>query len=218
MCFSASASFITAGVVGAVGMVTVARAKEPREKPLAAIPIFFAIQQSIEGLLWLYLPMAPMDPTSSFLTYMFLLFAEVFWPIYAPITVLLVEPAPWRRILMAVCVVVGAAVAGDLLWWILSNAHTAVIRDNHIVYVTEPKHSDALGLAYLLATGIAAIMSSHRIVIATGVIFFAGSVIAYAFYWEAFVSVWCFFAAAASGIIFFHFEFERKQRLRMAST
>jgi hypothetical protein len=59
MCFSAAASFVTAGVTGAIGAVALTRVNEPRELPLAATPILFALQQSIEGLLWLNLPIAP---------------------------------------------------------------------------------------------------------------------------------------------------------------
>jgi len=45
---------------------------------------------------------------------------------------------------------------------------------------------------------------------------FAGLVVAYAFYWEAFISVWCFFAAAASVAILCHFEWLRRSSLRIA--
>jgi hypothetical protein len=41
-------------------------------------------------------------------------------------------------------------------------------------------------------------------------------VVAYAFYWEAFISVWCFFAAVASVAILCHFEWSRRSRLRSA--
>jgi hypothetical protein len=46
----------------------------------------------------------------------------------------------------------------------------------------------------------------------------AGSALAYVFYWEAFVSVWCFFAAAASVVILLHFERSRRARLRRAGS
>ena len=39
-----------------------------------------------------------------------------------------------------------------------------------------------------------------------GVVVLVGSVVAYLLYWEAFVSVWCFFAAAASSVILFYSE------------
>jgi hypothetical protein len=38
-----------------------------------------------------------------------------------------------------------------------------------------------------------------------GVIVFVGSVASYAFYYHAFVSVWCFFAAASSILLLVHF-------------
>jgi hypothetical protein len=60
MCFSAPASFITAGITGAIGVVALTRINEPRELPLAGTPLLFALQQGIEGLLWLKLPL-PMD-------------------------------------------------------------------------------------------------------------------------------------------------------------
>jgi len=53
-------------------------------------------------------------------------------------------------------------------------------------------------------------LSSHRTVTTLGFILLVGSVVAYVFYWEAFVSVWCFFAATASGVILFHFEAARR--------
>jgi hypothetical protein len=53
-------------------------------------------------------------------------------------------------------------------------------------------------------------------VVVLGAVIFVGIVVAYAFYWEAFVSVSCFFAAAASVVILCHFEWSRRQHLRVA--
>jgi hypothetical protein len=100
MCFSASASFVACGAIGAVGLVTIVRARSTNELPLAAIPLFFAIQQGVEGLLWLTLPIASEGPSSTGLTQIFLLIATVFWPVFAPIAVLLIEPDAMRRRLL----------------------------------------------------------------------------------------------------------------------
>ena len=59
-------------------------------------------------------------------------------------------------------------------------------------------------------------LSTRRAVAALGLLVLVGSVAAYAFYWEAFVSVWCFFAAAASLVILGHFELSHRHRLRAA--
>jgi hypothetical protein len=57
-----------------------------------------------------------------------------------------------------------------------------------------------------VATAVTPLLSSHRAVILLGAIVFAGSLLAYLKYWEAFASVWRFFAAAGSVVILLHFE------------
>jgi hypothetical protein len=217
MCFSATASFVTVGITGVVGIVALSSANGRREWPLAATPLVFALHQSIEGLLWLTLPLAPNGSISTGLTLLFLFIAEAFWPVFAPIAVLLIEPNDRRRRLMLVCLAVGAGVSAYLLWGLLSRSHGAAIVDGHIIYMTEYRHSDVVGLAYLAAAGLPLLLSSQRNMVVLGIIVLVGATVAYVVYWEAFVSVWCFFAAAASVAILWHFEWLRRQRLRMAS-
>ncbi len=210
MCFSATASFVAAGVTGAVGCAAVSRVTRRSELPLAAIPLFFAAQQAAEGLLWVTLPLAPESAVSSALTWLFLLFAKVFWPLYVPLAVLLVETHRMRRRILAVCCAAGAGVALFFLWSILSNVHSAHILGGHVVYSSTPHLPESVRLAYLVTTGVAPMLSSHRAVQLLGLIVTAGSLVTYVFYWDAFVSVWCFFAAAGSVVLLVHFERTRQ--------
>ncbi len=212
MCFSPLASFVTAGVTGAIGLVSVSRAGDARALPLAATPLIFALQQTIEGLLWLNLEATPDGSASSTLTFLFLFFAQAFWPIYAPLAVMLVEPSPRRRNLMALCLVAGVGVAAYLLWSVLGRPHSALIVDDHVVYVTETRYSAWVSVAYLSATCLPLILSSRRTIVVLGAVVLVGCLTAYTFYWDAFVSVWCYFAAAASVVILGHFELTRRHR------
>lgn len=215
MCFSASASFVTAGITGTIGFVVLTRVTEPRELPLAVTPLFFAFQQGIEGLLWLDLPIAPDGSLARVLTFLYLVFAEAFWPLYAPMAVWLIEPNENRRLLVVVCLGVGAGVGAYLLWWVVGQPHLAIILDSHIVYRTEYQQPVAIRVAYLAATGLPLLLSSQRTIVVLGTIVLAGLLVAYLFYWEAFISVWCFFAAAASATILCHFEWSHRKQLRM---
>ena len=218
MCFSAIASFVTAGLTGSIGVVSLTRVTEPRQIALAITPLLFASQQIVEGMLWLNLPVAPNGPGSAGLTLLFLVFAQVFWPIYAPFAVVLLEPNQRRRQVMLGYLAVGIGVGGWCLWSLLSHSHShaAVIRDGHVIYVTEPRHSNGLAPAYLAATCLPPALSSRRTVATLGAIVMVGCVVAYVLYWEAFASVWCFFAAAASGVILGHFEQSRRRYRRTA--
>ena len=216
MCFSPTASFVTAGITGALGIFSLTRVNEPRQIPLAATPMIFALQQTIEGLLWLNLPVAPVGVLSASLTSLFLFFATVFWPVFSPTAVWLIEPDAKRRSLMLLCLAVGLGVGLYCFWTILARSHGANILDGHIVYTTAYRPFAPVDYGYLIATGLPLILSSHRTVVILGAIIIAGSIAAYAFYWEAFASVWCFFAATASVVILCHFEVSRRQSLRMA--
>lgn len=215
MCFSATASFVACGATGAVGLITIVRARRANELPLAAIPLLFSAQQGVEGLLWVTLPISPAGPTSSLLTHLFLLIATVFWPVFGPFAVLSIEPDALRRRLMGGCLAIGVGVAGYALWHGLTSSPTASIIDGHIVYSGELGLSHAIAFMYLVATGMAPLLSSRRIVSLFGAIVMLGSFTTYAFYWDAFVSVWCFFAALGSAVILAHFE--RARRMQRAA-
>ena len=214
MCFSATASFVAAGVTGAVGIAALRRAQHPSEWPLAAVPLIFAAQQGVEGLLWLQLPVAPDGPTTTFLTYLFLLFAEVLWPAFAPLACLLIEPNKTRRMAIMACLVTGLAVAANSFVSIFSHPHTANIIGHHVAYVSENEVSYLMGTAYLVATGGVIALSSHRVMIALSAIVIVGAFVSYMLYWESFVSVWCFFAATASIVILAQFEWEHRRQPR----
>lgn len=209
MCFSATASFVSAGVTGVLGLAAVTRANTRRELPMAAIPLLFSVQQTIEGLLWLTLPTALDGPATSTLTLAFLLFAEVLWPVYAPLAALLIEPsiARWRTLLA--CLVSGMAVAGYLLTGLLTHAHSAAIQGGHIVYDRGGAQPEWVLMLYLLATTLALALSSWPAIRVLASVIAIGYGVAYFLYWNAFISVWCFFAAAASVIVLAHFEIAR---------
>ena len=50
MCFSASASFSAGVALLGVSVLTLRATRAPRELPLAAIPLLFALQQLTEGV------------------------------------------------------------------------------------------------------------------------------------------------------------------------
>lgn len=214
MCFSATASFVTAGATGIVAVACLLRANRGHEMLVAGIPALFAVQQAIEGLLWLILPISSDGAASRWLTLAFLLIATVAWPVYAPLAALRAETVPWRLRAIGLCLAAGVGVAATLLWDVLSGFPASAVIEHHIIYVVDRQPSAALGLGYLAATGLSLLVSSRPAIALLGVLVTIGSAAAYAFYWDSLTSVWCFFAAAGSLVVLGHFEWERRQDRR----
>lgn len=216
MCFSAPASFLAAAVACSAGAASLARVKRRADWPLAAMPLFFAAQQAIEGLLWINLAEAPASQATAELTKSFLLFALVFWPIYAPLAAWSAETDARRRQWIFLCVAAGIATSLYFYLSLSNEPRTAAIDGSHISYSADPNLPLAIQILYPAATCLALMLSSHRTIALAGTIILVGSVVSYWMYWNAFTSVWCFFSAIASALIIFHFETARRAALANA--
>lgn len=210
MCFSPEASFATAAFTGAIGVLALNRARGPRDVLLAATPLLFALQQALEGFIWLAAAGAQGQPMSSPLVLGYLIFARAFWPAYAPLAVMIVEPRRQRLRLMAPLLVVGAGVSAYLSWGLATLPYSAQVVGGHMIYRTQTGEALAVAVGYLAATTAPLLMSSHGVIRLLGLAVSIGCVVAYSFYWAAFQSVWCLFAAAASAVILLHFERRRR--------
>ncbi len=205
MCFSATASFSAAGATGAIGLLCLIRTRDPREIALAAIPIFFAAQQTIEGFLWLAIPMAPNGVAVRTLTMLFLLFAQVVWPVFAPGAVWLVEPPGRRRRAMTVWLGFAAILSACLLAGLVTHPHSASLLNDHIVYLSTQRIPPVVSLIYFAVLVPPILMSSSRAIGLFGLILTAGYVVTWYFWRNTYQSVWCYFAAAASLVLAAYF-------------
>lgn len=210
MCFSATASFLTAAATAAAGLACLSRVRRPGEALLAATPLVFAGQQALEGWLWLRLPDGS-SGTTGLLTAGFLFLAQVVWPTYAPAAALLAERDAKRRMLMAPVAAAGLGVSAYLLWALLTQPHSATLAHDHIAYDMGAQAPYLLAGAYVTAVSLPLLLSSHRAIQLLGAIVLAGAVTALVFYYEAFQSVWCYFAAAASVVLLGHFAWQGRR-------
>lgn len=183
--------------------MAIRRSKSKSELPYAAIPMVFAIQQIIEGGLWLDLQDNP--ATAHLLTILYLLFSNVLWPFYLPLAVWLIESSPARRRAMAYPLAAGAAIALFFLYKIITHPVSAAIEGAHIRYDLPHHHQDLAFSFYALATCFAPLLSGHRTVRWLGAAIIVAMIGSYAAYTLWFASVWCFFAAVASAIVLLHF-------------
>jgi len=205
MCFSATASFTAASFVGTAGLFTVSRATNVRELPLAGTPLLFGVQQAIEGALWLVLPHPEQSAWALLLANGFAVIALVLWPLYAPVAAAFVEDDAKRRALMWWLIPFGVAFALYSGIDIAHHPYRAVLTAHSLCYINNsPYPPFAIGI-YVLATCGGFWLSTHRGLRVFGVIVTVGLAASLAFFLADLVSVWCFFAAAASVTLLFHF-------------
>ena len=205
MCFSATASFIAGGVLSAVGVVTIKKTEKKSEIPFASIPLLFGIQQIIEGVIWLtFHNNAP--ELNIIMTFIYSVFSHVLWPIFVPLSILLLEAVPWRKKVMATLWIGGTAVGLYLFYNLFAFPITSRVENHHIVYFSPHFYIYTVMGFYVAATCVSSMFSSHKIIKIFGVMALVAFTISYLFYRISLVSVWCFFAAILSVIIYGYFK------------
>lgn len=204
MCYSASASFIGGAIISTAGVATLREAKRPAQIAFAGIPLLFGLQQIIEGFLWLALT----DPAYAFLeragTTGFLFIARVVWPTMLPLSVLLMEKGSDNIRLHYILAGMGALVSLYYSWCLLFLNVVPDISGHHIRYVSDFPESLAVPvfLVYFVAVITPLFLSKNMRTRALGVLMFA-SCLATVFVAFAFLtSVWCFFAAIISVLVY----------------
>ena len=207
MCFSATASFVASGALSALGVATLRATQRKAEIPFATIPLLFGIQQFVEGVLWLSFRFdAPQ--LNEAMTYLFSIFSHVLWPMYVPFAIGLLEKVPWRRKAIWGFQAIGLLVGLYLLFMLVDFPVTSVAAAN-IVYISPHFYKLPVMLLYLAATCVSCFLSSVATVRLFGALALLLFGIAYGFFAVALFSVWCFFAAVLSSVIYVHLRFGR---------
>ena len=207
MCFSATASFVAGTALSVLGVATLRATRRTVEIPFASIPLLFGLQQIVEGMLWLSFSFDAPNLNVA-MTYLFSMFSHVLWPIFVPFAIGLLETVAWRRRVIWGFQAVGLLVGLYLVDLLVDFPVTSVVEAN-IVYVSPHFYKLPVMLLYVAATCVSGFVSSDTTIRLFGTLALALFLVAYGFFTLALFSVWCFFAAVLSSIIYWHFRFGR---------
>lgn len=205
MCFSAPASFTAGTALISVSAYTIrgALARNRYYLLFALIPLFFGIQQFIEGFVWLGFGWNN-EPVIKIGTLAFLFFAFTFWPIYSPLAVYFAEIKENKEIkrilffLIFVGIVVGTATFLPVIFDFV-RLTTKVVNHSISYHTNRPQWlKDLFVWLYLLATIPPFLIVSDIRMKVFGYLLLISVIISDLFYRYAFDSVWCFFAALLS--------------------
>ncbi len=214
MCFSPTVSFTASAGLACIGVATLRKTTNRNEVFFASIPLLFAAQQFIEGWLWLVFLHPEAEDLRYWLVSSYSVFAGIIWPVFAPVSIRMLEADRNRKNLMLAVMLVGVGMAVFTLYALLESGISAEIAGRCIRYDYRVEQGYPTLIAYIIATCAAFFISGHAGVRWIGLANISGFLLAYRFYHLHFVSVWCLFAAIVSGLIYFFFA-RREKFLRL---
>ncbi len=204
MCFSSEASFAGGVIISAIGVAVVTKVHKPSQLLFASIPLFFGLQQFTEGILWITIPNSEFADIQRIATYLFLIMADVLWPVIIPLSVLLMEHNARKRKILKIMLFTGLSVSIYYTFCLVFLNVTPEILGYHIKYISDFPKLIAIPVffLYLIATLTPLFISSIRRTHLMGILMFLSCLVTAIFYTQYLTSVWCFFAAIISGVIF----------------
>lgn len=204
MCFSANASFGASIILSVIGVASIKKVQHPSQLIFASIPLFFALQQFSEGILWLSLTHQRFSSLEQFSTYAFLFFAQVVWPLCVPLSIVMIEKREQRKKIGKMLVVVGALISVYLAYCLLSYPVKANILGHHVAYKqqypSEPMRYG--GFLYFIAIIIPPFFSTIKKMWTLGAAILISYILTALYYQHYIVSVWCFFASIISVTVY----------------
>lgn len=207
MCFSATASFAASAVLGTTGVAALTTVKDKRDYFIAAVPVLFAVQQFIEGLVWVTLGQGLLTES---LAYGFLFFAFLLWPMYIPLAVWAHERNPSRKCMLRYLIFFGSIGSFYLLVVLFTQSLGVEVAGSSLCYKINAPFEVPGIILYVSVTIGALLMSTSRFIQWFGALSLLSAAFAWFAYERAFTSIWCFFAAVLSLLIAFRFFLHKK--------
>ncbi len=205
MCFSATANFVGSGVLGGLGVATLAKVKHRREWMFAALPTMFALHQFTEGFVWLGLDGKFSSAVTHDMGAAFMLYAQGLLPLLIPLSILLFESDVQSRSRMRWFVWFGGLTTLYMLWALAAYPTEVGMRDHSITYMNRATDNIWVAIAYVIATCGSLFFSKRRPMVLFGAANLTILVIVMAVKQYAFTSLWCAYAAIASAMILVYF-------------
>ncbi len=206
MCFSAPASFIAAAVIATAGVIAITKAKTTPQRVFAIIPLLFAVQQCIEGFLWIIIDKSDYGGLKHVLINGFLFFAWLIWPVYVPVSMALLEKNKKNKKVLLIFLGIGILLFFCFLYIMLFQHSDASAARLHIKYTLDyiPPLPWIWGLIYLIPTVVSMFISSISKMWLLGLINLASYIFSIIYFSGHVLSVWCFFGALTSVFVLFY--------------
>jgi len=207
-------NFTLSGAIGLVGILTLRKVSTPNEVLFALLPLLFALHQFTEGFVWLGVGGHIEERALNLAAGIFIYYAQGLLPFLIPLAVWLIEKKKWRRDILGILTLLGLALAVYTMYG-LSTVPSSVTVVNNTLFYNNPwtaNYYDAI--IYIITTCGSLMLSSSISVALFGLLNLIGLTVIFLIRPYGFTSLWCLYAAAISGLLYFHFVERRIKFLR----
>lgn len=201
MCFSAGASFAVGAGLLVPGIYTIKRAESPGMLAFACTPIVFSFHQIAEGFLWLSLQNPDFASWYKPALYGYSFISQPIWPIWAPITMWLMETDKSRKKILHYFLLLGGAASLYMFYCLITYNISAIAENGHIRYYRDFPHLNIMRPLNFVTIAVTPFLSTLRFTKLLAGAMMASLILTYIFYKDYLISVWCFFAAILSLLI-----------------
>jgi hypothetical protein len=213
VCFSPEGDLIGGLVVTAIGIDACRNVRGRFDhRLLAAFPLLLGAHQLTETFVWWGLQGVVPLSLGKVAMWIYLIVAFVVLPILVPTVILLLEPTSRRKWRIAPFVMVGFGVSAILLEAMLRRHPTVHLGAYHLSYTIGLQHGIAIIGLYIVATCGSLLASGFRDIVYFGLANIVVVVILARLSADGFASLWCFYAALASGAIVLHMRYAKPHR------
>ena len=183
----------------------------------ACIPFIFGLQQATEGCVWLSLTGDAMKAWPNVPADIFLFFSHVLWPVWMPFSIWLCEKDANRKRKLFSLFCLGCILALYHLFYIVTNTPRSEILNCHIDYTMGfPKKLMLLtSILYGITTILPSFISSRKKMWMMGIVLTISYFTTWIFYTQYLISVFCFFAAMLSIVVYFIIRAHRKNQAQI---
>ncbi len=203
MCFSETVSFSAAAGLTLLGIGTIRQTTSSSQLLLASFPCLFALQQALEGFVWLGKSNSYVSEFGAIYTYGFLLFATLLWLVFSPLAIYLLETDTEKKRLLLGLAIGGLFLGVYLFSWIVSHGIEPQTFSGNLLYDLSfiPFYETSKYLYLAIIVLPFAIAHSFALKLFSGLVA-SSFLLAQLLFHATMVSVWCFFAAVLSGFLY----------------
>ena len=198
-------NFILAGVVGLIGILTLRKVSTPHEVVFASLPLLFALHQLTEGFVWLGVGGMIDHRALEIAKGIFIFYAQGLLPFLIPLAIWLIEKDGFRRKLLGLITLMGLILTVYSLYGLAMFPSSVRVIGNTLFYNNTWTANYYDAILYIVTTCGALVLSSSLSVRLFGLLNFMGLVLIFWLRPYGFTSIWCLYAAAISGLLYFYF-------------